>query len=62
MTDVLETMNAEIDECVELLRPHYPAATDEELHNRAEAMRAMRYQCGQWPSAKEIASPGPLAT
>jgi hypothetical protein len=50
----LEIMAAEINECVDLLRPHYPNATDEELHNRAETMRAERYKKGRWPSGEEI--------
>jgi hypothetical protein len=52
----LETMAAEIDECVELLRPHYPDADEEALRNHARCLRSERYERGHWPSAKEIAA------
>lgn len=48
------TLKAELDECIELLRPHYSDATDEELHARAEWMRPKRYAAGRWPTAEEI--------
>jgi hypothetical protein len=53
--DVLATMAAEIDECVGLLRPHYPEALENQLRAIAMDMRAERYQVGHWPSDEEIA-------
>ena len=47
--DSLTTMHAELDEGVELLRPHYPEATDRELRARAESLRPRRYADGRWP-------------
>jgi hypothetical protein len=53
-TGQLETLRAELEECVELLRPHYPNETDERLHDRAISMRAERYATGRWPTDEEI--------
>ena len=53
--DILETMEAELDECVALLRPHYPEEKNEQLRNRATGMRQERYARGRWPSDNEIA-------
>ena len=54
--DILATMAAELDECAELLRPHYPKASKKQLRAIATSMRAERYQTGQWPSDEEIKS------
>jgi hypothetical protein len=47
-------MRAEIEECVALLRPHYPEASDKELRRRAECMRSRRYELGKWPDDADI--------
>jgi len=54
MTDVLENMKAELDECVVLLRPHYPEEDNEQLHDHATGMRMERYARGRWPSDDEL--------
>lgn len=54
-TDILETMKAEVDECVALLRPHYPDQTEEWLHDCAMRMRPKAYAEGRWPTDEEIA-------
>jgi len=63
MTDILETMRAEIAEAVELMRPHFPQDSEDTLIKRAESLRARRYQDGHWPDfvemAKEMAKPIP---
>jgi hypothetical protein len=55
-TDILATMNEEIDEAVALLRPHYPNKDEVQLRRRAEAMRSRRYEQGRWPSSDELAA------
>jgi hypothetical protein len=52
--DSLETLKAEMDECVALLRPHYPDDTEERLYERAMCMRPQRYATGRWPTDDEI--------
>jgi hypothetical protein len=54
VTDILETMRAELDEGAALLRPHYPNADDDSLRQHAEYWRPWRYKMGRWPSAEEI--------
>jgi hypothetical protein len=53
-TNILETLQAELDECVALLRPHYPNEDDNALRERAVRLRPERYEKGRWPSAEEI--------
>jgi hypothetical protein len=55
MTDILETMRAELAEAVELMRPHFPEESDSDLLNRAECWRPWRYQKGRWPDFAEMA-------
>ena len=50
----LTAMKADVEECAALLRPHYPEASDEELHRRAACMRSRRYETGRWPSEADI--------
>jgi hypothetical protein len=52
--DVLETLKAELDWCVALLRPHYPEEDDAQLRDRAIDLRAECYARGRWPSDDEI--------
>jgi hypothetical protein len=52
--DVLESLNAELDECAALLRPHYPDENDEQLRARAMYWRPKRHETGRWPSSQEI--------
>jgi hypothetical protein len=52
--DVLETLKAELDWCVALLRPHYPEEDDAQLRDRAIDLRAECYARGRWPSDNEI--------
>lgn len=47
--DSVKTLQAELDEGIEFLRPHYPEATDMELRARAESLRPRRYAGGRWP-------------
>jgi hypothetical protein len=54
MIDVLGTLKAELDECVTLLRPHYPDEPDEALRHRAVWWRGFRYLNGRWPTDQEI--------
>jgi hypothetical protein len=54
MHDILETMRAELDEGVALLRPHYPDDDDDALCDRAMYWRPWRYSRGRWPSVEEI--------
>jgi hypothetical protein len=54
MIDVLRTLTAELDECIALLRPHYPDENDEQLCARAMYWRPKRYEIGRWPSSAEI--------
>ena len=53
--DTFASMLAEVAEAVTLLRPYYPAASEDELRWRAEAMRPERYAVGHWPSADDLA-------
>jgi hypothetical protein len=52
MSDILETLKAEIEEGIEILRPHYPI--DADLRTIAEYWRPQFYQRGRWPTAEEI--------
>lgn len=53
--DFLRVMQAELDEGVQLLRPHYPEASNSELCSRAASLlRWQRYAQGRWPTAEEI--------
>ena len=54
--DVLETLNAELDEGARLLRPHYPEEDDAQLRVRAAGLRQECYARGHWPSDAEIAT------
>jgi hypothetical protein len=54
MIDALETLKAELDEGVALLRPHYPEETDVQLRDHALYLRSERYARGRWPSDDEI--------
>jgi hypothetical protein len=54
MIDVLEIIKDELDECVALLRPHYPADDDDTLRERAVGWRQSRYAKGRWPTDEEI--------
>jgi hypothetical protein len=47
--DSFATLLAELAEGVELLRPHYPEASDEELRARAAGLLGRRYAEGRWP-------------
>jgi hypothetical protein len=53
--NLLENLKAEIIEGADLLRLHYPDASDDELHNRAQTMLSERYRRGRWPTVAEIA-------
>ena len=53
--DILVTMASEIDEAVELMRPHFPDSDDASLRRRAVSLRWRRYQEGRWPDFAEIA-------
>ena len=53
--DILVTMANEIDEAVELMRPHFPDSDDASLRRRAEGLRCYRYKDGHWPDFAEIA-------
>jgi hypothetical protein len=53
-TDLLKTLEAEIDEGAELLRPFYPDAGGDELRDRALSLLRNRYARGHWPTAEEI--------
>jgi hypothetical protein len=54
--DSLASMVAELAECVEILRPHYPRKPDAWLHSRALSMRDERWRVGRWPSPEELAA------
>jgi hypothetical protein len=55
MNDLLQTLSADLDECVELLRSHYPDECDEALRGRAaQDWRAAYYSKGRWPTDQEI--------
>jgi hypothetical protein len=53
---IITSLRAQVEECVALLRPHYPEASDEELHRRAACMRSRRHADGHWPSDTDIAA------
>lgn len=53
--DSLATLLAEVDEGIELLRPHYPDAADGELRTRAVGLLPRRWADGQWPDLAAIA-------
>ena len=55
MTDIIETMRAEIDEAVELMRPHFPNDSDADLIARAQCWRWRLYKEGHWPDFAEMA-------
>jgi hypothetical protein len=52
--DTLKSLNAELDECAALLRPHYPDENDEQLRTHAMGWHRQRCKDGRWPSSKEI--------
>jgi hypothetical protein len=52
--DSLQVLQAEQSEAVQLLRPHYPEASDDELYSRATSLRGRRYVLGRRPTAEEI--------
>jgi hypothetical protein len=52
--DCLQVLQGEQAEAVQLLRPHYPEASDDELYSRATSLRGRRYALGRWPTAEEI--------
>jgi hypothetical protein len=54
MIDSLENMKAELRHLVQLLRPHYPEETDDELTALAMDMRPKVYAKGRLPTDKEI--------
>jgi hypothetical protein len=54
MIDTLETLKAELDEGVALLRPHYSEKTEVALRDHAAFSRYERYARGCWPSDDEI--------
>jgi hypothetical protein len=54
MIDSLETMKAELRHLVQLLRPHYPEETDDELTALAMDMRPKVYAKGCLPTDEEI--------
>jgi hypothetical protein len=49
LTDILETMKAELDEGASLLRRHYPDDDEQQLLDRARSWLQRRYQLGRWP-------------
>jgi hypothetical protein len=53
--DILETMRAEINEAVELMRAHFPGDKEMTLRCRAEGLRQRRYQEGHWPDFSAVA-------
>jgi hypothetical protein len=53
--DILVTMTDEIEEAVELLRPHFPADKLASLRDRARSWRSHRYQEACWPDFAQIA-------
>ena len=53
-SDILETMRA-LAEAVELMRPHFPEDSEDELLARAEYWRQDRYQEGRWTDFAEVA-------
>jgi hypothetical protein len=52
--DCLRLLQGEQAEAVQVLRPHYPEASDDELDSRATSLRRQRYALGRWPTAEEI--------
>ena len=54
MTDILETMKAELDESVEVLRRHYPHDDERQLLDRAIYWRPWRYERGRWLTDQDI--------
>jgi excinuclease UvrABC nuclease subunit len=52
--DCLQVLQGEQAEAVQLLQPHYPEASDDELYERAKSLRRQRYALGRWPTAEEI--------
>jgi hypothetical protein len=55
MTDILKTMLAELDEAIELMRPHFPDDSEDALFARAASKRRERYAKGRWPDFAEVA-------
>jgi hypothetical protein len=53
--DPFQTMLAEVEYGMSILRPHYPKATDDWLKARFLAMRPDVYQDG-WPTDKQLAA------
>jgi hypothetical protein len=59
MKDILETMRAELDEAIELMRPRFPNDDEDTLRIRAETWRPYRYRKGHWPDFGEVAKLNP---
>ncbi len=55
VVDSLAVLLAEVDEGIELLRPHHPDAADEELRSRAVGLLRRRWAEGQWPDLPDEA-------
>jgi hypothetical protein len=54
MIDSLKSLNAELDECVALLRPYYVGENDKQLRARAMCWHSKRCKDGRWPSSQEF--------
>ena len=54
MIDSLENMKAELEHLVQLVRPHYPEESDDELIAIAMDMRPQVYAKGRLPTDEEI--------
>jgi hypothetical protein len=54
MHDILETMKAEIEEGIEVLRPYYSGCKEATLRTLAEYWRPHYYLKGHWPTVEKI--------
>jgi hypothetical protein len=53
--DPLQSLKNEINEAIELQRPHFPNDDEATLRFRAERFRSRRYKEGRWPNFAEVA-------
>jgi hypothetical protein len=56
MIDPFETLLAEVEYGISILRPHYPDQDDDWLEKRAMAMRPKHYETGRRPTDDELAA------
>jgi hypothetical protein len=51
---ILESIQGEIGEAADILRPHLNGLPESELRSIGQAMLGERYQKGRWPNDEEL--------